>query len=99
MSNLRGELLRASVAFLLIAICLSVYAQTAAAQTNSAQQNGVTNPAPTPAPGLQPPSYASASSGASEGQFEQPPVVNISEWLPVSMQSGPDGTAGPALTN
>jgi len=40
-----------------------------------------------PAP-IQPPSYPSTSPGASTSQFEQPSVVGISEFLPVSMQSG-----------
>ena len=60
------------------------------APANPVQQPAVQNPAPSATPAaMQPPSYPSASNGATSGEFEQPPVVNISEFLPVNMQSGP----------
>ena len=63
-------------------------AQTSA-PPNPVQQPAVQSPAPSPTPtAMQPPSYPSASNAVTSGEFEQPPVVNISEFLLVSMQSG-----------
>ena len=81
-----------SLAILLVAIALSGCAQTGSPPNS--QQTAVANPAPTPAPTLQPPNYPSPSPGASAGQFEQPPVVSINEFLPVSLQSGPGFQVG-----
>ncbi|MGA2411951.1 MAG: hypothetical protein ABSG46_16395 [Candidatus Binataceae bacterium] len=47
------------------------------------------NGAPPAATEIQPPSYPSASAGTPAGQFEQPPIVDISELLPPSELSGP----------
>jgi hypothetical protein len=49
---------------------------------------------PPPPAGLQPPNYPPPSIGVPAGQFEQPPVVDISELLAVSMQSGPGFQVG-----
>src|SRR5689334_2024742 len=62
-------------------------AQTSTPQPTAGQQTSVENPAPPPA--LQPPGLLSSGNSASSGGFEQPPVVNISEFLPVNTQSGP----------
>src|SRR2546430_2731980 len=77
-----------SLSAMLTVISLWGCAQTSSAPANPTQAAVTQNPAPAPAAPLQPPSYPT-SSGGSGGQFEQPPVVNISEFLPVSNQSGP----------
>ena len=84
MENVANELLRTSVAALVIAI-LSGCAQTAPTASPS-PQSVIQNPPPVSST-IQPPSVPSPGQGAS-GQFEQPPVVAIGEFLPVSMQSG-----------
>jgi hypothetical protein len=84
MTNLSSEHFVAVVLVLLFAV-VSGCAQTTAVPGSPGQQTPVVNPAPSPALMLQPPS---PGAGASAGQFEQPPVVGIGEFLPVSMQSG-----------
>ena len=75
------------VSFVLVAILLSGCAQTTAPGPNPSQQPAGGSATPQAAP-MQPPSYPPPSPGASASQFEQPPVVNISEFLPVALQSG-----------
>jgi hypothetical protein len=82
-----SELSRASVLVLVVGIFLSGCAQTSPPTPSPTQQSAIQNPAPS-AQVLQPPTYPSSSNGGSVGQFEQPPVVNLSEFLPVNMQSG-----------
>ena len=86
-THVSGKLVIASLSVLLAAISLLGCAQTTAPQPNPTQPSITQNPAP-PAAGLQPPSYPPPNNGVAGGQFEQPPVVNISEFLPVSLQSG-----------
>src|SRR5215469_18446481 len=85
---LGSDLAKASVLVLVVGISLSGCAQTSPPSASATQQWAIQNPAP-PSPALQPPMYPSSSNSVSGGQFEQPPVVNISELLPVGMQSGP----------
>jgi hypothetical protein len=79
---------------LLVAISLLGCAQTMSPQSKPAQQSTIENAAPPPSAVLQPPNYPSPSPGAPAGQFEQPPVVSVSEFLPVSVQSGPGYNLG-----
>jgi len=76
-----------SGSLLFVAIFLSGCAQTTVPAPNPSQQPAAASAAPQPAP-MQPPSYPSPSPGGSASQFEQPPVVGISEFLPVNLQSG-----------
>jgi hypothetical protein len=78
-----------SLPALLSVIFLWGCAQTAPSPANPSQTAAGQNPAPAPAPPLQPQTTPQPRAGASAEQFEQPPVVNISEFLPVGMQSGP----------
>jgi hypothetical protein len=82
-----GKLVIGSLSVLLAAISLLGCAQTTAPQPNPAQPAITQNPAP-PAAGFQPPSFPPPNNGVAGGQFEQPPVVGIGEFLPVSVQSG-----------
>ena len=83
-----------TLSVLLPAVALWGCAQTTASQPNREQQAVIENPAPPPPTALQPPSYPSPSPGVPAGQFEQPPVVDISELLAPSMQSGPGFQVG-----
>jgi hypothetical protein len=81
------KLITGSVSLLFVTISLSGCAQTTVPGPNPSQQPAGGSAAPQPAP-MQPPSYPSPSPAASASQFEEPPVVGISEFLPVNMQSG-----------
>jgi len=60
------------------------------------QQNAGVNPAPAPAApiAVQPPNMPSPAAAKPAGQFEQPPVIPISDLLAASMQSGPGFQVG-----
>jgi hypothetical protein len=85
--SLRGFLF---LGLLLASLFLSNCAQTTTSQPAASPQTA--NPAPPPPPpeAVQPPSMPSAAGG----QFEQPPVVSISELLPANLQSGPGFQVG-----
>jgi hypothetical protein len=84
MTKSNSERFVAVVSVLLFAV-VSAWAQTDGAPGSLGQQTQVANPASSPAPMLQPPS---PGAGASAGQFQQPPVVGIGQFLPLSRQSG-----------
>ena len=93
--GISSKLAVGSLSVLLISVSLSGCAQNTASQPNQVQQAASENPTPPPPTALQPPpSYPPPSPGVAAGQFEQPPVVNISELLAVSMQSGPGFQVG-----
>jgi hypothetical protein len=71
--------------FIALAASACAPAAPAPSQPQPAQNE---NAAPPSVTEIQPPSYPSASLGTPAGQFEQPPIVDISELLPADEISG-----------
>jgi hypothetical protein len=90
--------------FLLIAgLLLAGCAQSSAPATNQVAQAQTANPAPPPSGAAQgesvAPQLVQPPSGlATTGQFEQPPIVDISELLSPAMQSGTGYQVGQQVT-
>jgi hypothetical protein len=83
----RSKLLIRGLLVTLAAIWVLGCAQNNGSQPNPSQPVTIPSGAASPPPPMQPSAYPTSSPGSS-GQFEQPPVVNIGEFLPMNVQSG-----------
>ncbi|HJU11494.1 MAG TPA: hypothetical protein VJ728_11485 [Candidatus Binataceae bacterium] len=88
-----SKLAARNLPFLLLATLLGC-TQTISPQPNPVQV-APQNSAP---PVMQPPTPASNAGTVTGGGFEQPPVINISEFLPANIQAGPGYYLGQQVT-
>ena len=100
--NLSSKSLKGAIgtrSLLIAGFLLAGCAQSSAPATNQVAQAQTGNPAPPPSGGVQAESVTAQlaqppSGPATTGQFEEPPIVDISELLSPRMQSGPGYQVG-----